>query len=219
MTANNGKQMLIECGVVWAKLQKALDYNLDQIEGCLLTHEHKDHSMAIKDVLKAGILVYASVGTLEACEVLSWRGARAIRPRVSCNDKKGTFHFTAYPSNHDAVEPYMFTVQCDGECLLFATDTSHITARFNRAFDIIAIECSYDKNILQARIDSSDIAEPLAKRLLSSHMEKQTTKKYIAKYCDLSKCREIHLLHMSAENIDRQKTIREFEEAFFIKTV
>ena len=219
VTADNGQQLLIECGVTWKRLSQAIEYDLSHIEGCLLSHEHKDHSQSVESLLFNGIPVYSSAGTLEACGVLGTRKAISMAPRWIYGNKRDTFRFMAYPSNHDAADPYLFTIKCDDEQILFATDTSHITQRSSVPFDIIAIECSYDKDILQARLDAGKVTESLAKRLLSSHMEKQTAKKYLAKYCNLSKCREIHLLHMSAENIDREETIKEFEAAFFIKTV
>ncbi|MDO8302666.1 MAG: hypothetical protein Q7T18_05445, partial [Sedimentisphaerales bacterium] len=83
----------------------------------------------------------------------------------------------------------------------------------------IALECSYDKDLHQERVDTGTINESLAKRLLTSHMEKQNTIKYLAEFCDLVKCREIHLLHCSADNIDKEQARKEIEERFFIKTV
>ncbi|MCK5127221.1 MAG: hypothetical protein KAR42_13285, partial [candidate division Zixibacteria bacterium] len=102
--------------------------------------------------------------------------------------------------------------------MLFATDTAFIRQRFNTPFSIIAIECSYDKDVLQNRVESGDINETLAKRLLTSHMEKQVALKYLTDYCDLSKCREIHLLHLSRENIDKDKAKKDFERKLFIET-
>lgn len=216
VTANSGERLLIECGVRWPKLLEALNYDLKGIVGCLLTHEHKDHSKAIKEVIKAGIDVYASVGTLEACGVEEEH--RALPLDGFDRIVKNGFDVTFFRSNHDAADPLYFVVRCDNESLLFATDTSHIKERFRTAFKTIAIECSYDKAILQERVDTGDINEALAKRLLTSHMEKSTTIRYLSEFCDLSKCEEIHLLHLSGENIEREQTRKEIEDRFFITT-
>jgi hypothetical protein len=58
----------------------------------------------------------------------------------------------------------------------------------------------------------------LAKRLLTSHMEKQNAMNYLQEFCDLSKCRQIHLLHCSGDNMDKEKVRIEFEKKFFIET-
>ncbi len=219
LTAGNGKRLLLECGVPWRKLQKALDYNLRDIEGCLITHEHQDHSKAVKEVMNAGINVFASAGTFEALGIKEGRRAEVIENKMMV--EMNWFGFYVITLNHDASEPLGFIIKCDypGEYLLFAPDTSFIKQRFDLQFNIIAIECSYDIHILQDRVDRKDINETLAKRLLESHMEKQVTMKYLAEFCDLSKCREIHLLHMSRDNIDKEQTVKEFEERFFIKTI
>lgn len=120
---------------------------------------------------------------------------------------------------HDADEPLGFVIHCDGEDLLFAPDTMLIKARFGCAFSIIAIECSYDKEILKTRVETGDINEALAKRLLTSHQERQVAMDYISKFCNLSKCREIQLLHLSNDNIDKEKTRKEFQNKFFVKVV
>jgi metal-dependent hydrolase (beta-lactamase superfamily II) len=38
--AANGRRLLIEAGVPWAKLQRILNFNLKDIEACLISHEH-----------------------------------------------------------------------------------------------------------------------------------------------------------------------------------
>lgn len=220
VTATNGRRLLLECGVRWPVLLNALNYDLDSIDGCLLTHEHLDHSKAVKEVMRAGIDVYASAGTFDALAMgYSYRRAKAIPAYAGITNKN--FDNYAFPIIHDAVEPFGYIIRevSTNEYLLFVPDSGFIKQRFNIKFSIIAVECSYDIEILQHRVDTNDINETFAKRLLQSHAEKQTTMKYLAEFCDLYKCREIHLLHMSADNIDKQATKKEFEKKFFISTI
>lgn len=220
VTASNGKRLLIECGARWTDLQKALSYDLSGIVGCLLTHEHRDHSKAVEAVMVAGIDVFASNGTFDAISVGRNRRAKRIINQTLIKFA-GDFGVLVFSTNHDAAEPMGFIVHeiASKEYLLFATDTSHITQRFKVPFTIVAIECAYDKDVLQECVDTHDINETLAKRLLTSHMEKQVAMRYLAEFCDLSKCREIHLLHMSADNIDREQAKTDFEKRFFIETM
>lgn len=217
LTADNGKRLLLECGVRWQQLQKALDYDLSNIVGCLLTHSHRDHSKAVREVMKAGIDIFASQETIEAMDTECWRRMNLLKANEYINI--WDFHTLPYNAHHDADGTLYFVIGCDDQYMLFAPDTSLIKQRFNIPFSVIAIECSYDYAILQNRIDTNDINEELAERLLTSHMEKQTTMRYLAKFCDLSKCTEIHLLHMSRDNIDAEQTRKEFESRFFIKTI
>ncbi len=216
VTAANGKRLMIECGVVWSKLQKALNYDLSGIVGCLVSHEHKDHSKAVDDVLNAGIDVYSRFGTLRAMDVWGKRKSHVLdteEEEIDC------FEVLNWSSIHDAEEPVIFVIKCDGESLLFATDTTYIVQRFWYSFSIIAIECSYDKDILRHRVDTKDINEELAKRLLTSHMSKQEAKRHLREFCDLSRCQSIHLLHLSRDNLDAEKTRLEIERDFFIETI
>lgn len=232
-TASNGKRLMIECGVTWSKLQKALNYDLSGIEGCLITHEHKDHCKATAEVIKAGIDVYLTGGTMRKMkdvffDICHMRRVRSIK---DCDlIRFDSFQVFVFDTNHDASEPVGFVVRekASNEFLLFATDTSHIKQKFPYAFNIIAIEASYEKELLERRLYGDEeklkkegltkINEALAKRLLTSHMEKSNTMTYLADFCDLSKCRELHLLHLSGDSIDKKQTQKDFENRFFIET-
>lgn len=220
--ANSGKSLLIECGVTWPKLQKAIKYNIANIHGCLLTHNHMDHAKAIRDVIKAGITVYSTRDTFAALGVNDGRrtvnmlGDNVVSEAHNLGDE-----FLVYPFRvkHDAADPVGFIVKADNEKMLFVCDTAYIEQEFTADFSIIALECSYDKDILETRVHTGDINETLAKRLLNSHMEKQVCLEYLQKHCNLSKCREIHLLHMSGDNLDKERTRAEFEEHLLMKMV
>ncbi len=225
VTASNGKRLLVECGCTWKKLLKTLNYDLSNITGCLLTHEHKDHSKAVEDVLEAGIKVYSGYGTFDALGIdgIDARNACILHDKNYCNINGCPSQFTVLPFavNHDAAEPMGFIINSDEnpiESMLFVTDTSHIKARFALEFNVIALSCSYDAEVLHKREASGDINTELAKRLLTSHMEADTTKSYIRDCCNLDKCTEIHLLHMSSGNINREETRAEIEREFMIKT-
>ena len=213
------QRLLIDPGVPWKKLQAALEHDFSGIDACLLSHHHADHSKAVKDVMQAGINIYASDGTLKALGIRGHRRALVICPGFY--EVLGGFKVYAFETHHDADQALGFAVHetATKRTLLFATDTSHITQRFRVPFNIVAIECSYDKAVLQARVDSGDINETLAKRLLTSHMERRTTETYLNQYCDLSRCEQIHLLHLSADNTDKAQVRRHIEDRFFIETV
>lgn len=221
VVANDGQRLLLECGVRFRTLQKALDHDLTGIVGCLITHEHKDHSKAASEVRQAGIDLYASAGTLGRIGFdLSERRVYAVSHKTLIRTME-PFEVFCFNVNHDAAEPmgYVIREKATNEFMLFVTDTSHIEQRFTYPFSIIAIECSYDYQILSTQRELGDIHEALAIRLLTSHMEKDTTLRYLKRFCDLSKCTEIHLLHMSGDRIDKKKTRKEFEEQLFIKVL
>jgi phosphoribosyl 1,2-cyclic phosphodiesterase len=218
--AANGRRLMLECGVRWNLIQKALDFKLDNIDGCLLSHEHKDHSKAAEQVIGAGKDVYASEGTLR--DMGLWSSHRTF-PVWPCKlfEISETFEAMAFKLHHDAAEPLGYIVHEKGteETLYFSMDSSHIKARFGTPFSIIAIELSYQVDILERNLNSGEIDEALAKRLLMSHASKATVMDYIDKFCNLLNCRQIHLLHTSAANLDRPQAVRDFTKKFCIKTI
>jgi phosphoribosyl 1,2-cyclic phosphodiesterase len=216
--SNNGERLLIDCGLAWSTMLKKLNYNLNGIVGLLCDHEHKDHSKSVQDVLRAGIPVYASEGTFDSLGIRH-RNAKVLDKMLSWRAISPTFSVFAFPIEHDAAQPLGYIVAADGEHLLFVTDTSHITQRFNIPFDIIAIECSYDGDILRECVDDERIAEPVAKRLLKSHLERHVTLRYLTEFCNLKKCREIHLLHCSERCLDRRQAAIEIENQCFVKVL
>lgn len=51
--------LLIELGIGWKDILQGLNYDLSKICGCLVTHQHKDHSKSIPNALKSGISIYS----------------------------------------------------------------------------------------------------------------------------------------------------------------
>jgi len=195
VVAENGKRLIIDPGVTWKKIIKALDYKLDNIEGCFVTHEHKDHCKALKEVIEAGIKPYTSIGDKTLIRLDS-------------------FEVLAFDVPHDVPSlGFIIREKSSGEYLLFAIDTKTIAQKFPYPFSIIAIEAAYDAEVLKQRVEDGEVNETYARRLLTSHMEVNITKQYL-RCCNREKLRQIHLLHISGGNIDKRKLAQEFVKEF-----
>lgn len=181
--------ILLECGIPFRRLKKGLGFDLSGISGCLISHEHKDHSRCAMDLIRAGVEVFASEGTADAleCELISPvedgvqfdLGSLVVRP------------FAVY---HDAAEPlgYLVGSRRDGERLAFATDTVNLGLRFP-GVSLLALEANFDRDIL-ARCER--MPEKVRERVVRTHMEIGTLCRYL-KTLDLSRCRCVYLLHLS----------------------
>ena len=207
---------MIECGLPWNELLGHINHKIDNIKGCIITHSHKDHSKAVDKALKHTIDCYASQETLEALGVSSHRRASSDFSGL----KKHGFSVVAFNSQHDCPGSKFFVIGCDGKSMLFSTDNYWIDKEFRgMKFNIIAIESSFDEDILQYKVDKGEINEELAKRLLFSHMSNKRCKKYLREKCDLSHCEEINLIHMSASNNIKDRVKQQFESEFLIPTI
>lgn len=195
---DGASRILIECGVSFQKLRKLTGFGLSGIQGCLLSHEHKDHAKCYLELIKSGIPVYASQGTAEAlgCELLT---ELELEPPESPRSgyakfSIGTFDVLPFPTFHDAAEPvgYLVRSRVDGEKLMFATDTVNLGYEFP-GLSLVALECNYDEDIL-AR--STHMPPKVVHRIRNSHMDLYRACAYLRKL-DLSACRRVYLLHLS----------------------
>lgn len=214
--SSGDSRILIECGLPWQKLIKHLNYDLSGVDFCLLSHEHKDHSKAATDIISNGIKLCASEGTLEALGLNGNRSTEILTSNV--RTIIGKWRIYAFDVCHDAEEPQGYVISDGVETVLFVTDSYNIEYAFKIPFDLIAIECSYDKEILSQMVNDDITNETYAKRLLVSHLEQEASKAYLNQ-CDLSKCREIHLIHMSSKNINKQQVISDFKETFMTEII
>lgn len=200
--------LLLECGITFREIQYGLGFRLSEIEGCLVTHEHKDHSKAMNDIMRAGIDIYTSKGTAEA---VGASGHRIKHIEAKWQFSIGTWTILPFDVQHDVAEPLGFLlVNQLGEKLLFATDTYYIKYRFDGLTHIM-VECNYDPEVLRHNVEVGLVPSDLKNRLLKSHMSLDNAKEFL-KANDLSKVQEIHLIHLSDGNSNEERFKKEIKE-------
>lgn len=202
-----GESILLDAGMNQAKIHDAIYRNNAKVMGCLVTHEHGDHSSAVKDLVRNGIRCYGTPGTNKVVG-----GMQPISPYdpnlpMDAQDIKtiGPFLVMAFRTNHDASEPcgFLITNFMTGERMVYATDTYYIAYKFP-GIHYWLIECNYCDDLLM----DSDTAPMLARRLNQSHMSLQRVCQ-LFQANDLTACRQIILCHMSHERGDPERMIRE----------
>lgn len=198
-------QILLECGIPFKKVQQLLGFRVSDIEACLITHEHKDHCKALGDVLVRGIPCYMSYGTAHALNTLS-PGIQLIADKETTFI--GTWQVTAFSTQHDAAEPLGFLLDNGADRIMYATDTYYLKYKFP-ACTVMMIECNHSYEIIDKRVASGSLHPTLAKRLTKSHMSLENLVEFF-RANDLSRLREIYLIHLSDANSDEklfQRTI------------
>ncbi|WP_373896416.1 MBL fold metallo-hydrolase [Virgibacillus sp. CBA3643] len=193
--------LLLECGINYKDIQKALNFKVSQVAGCLITHEHQDHCKSTKEVLRAGVNVYLSHGTAQALNLNHHR----IKTVESLKQfQLGTWTVLPFSVEHDVSEPLGYLIMNDkGEKLLFATDTYFIRYRF-KGINIIAVECNYSEEILNNNIINGEVPYVFKRRVERSHFSLENYKDFLQAN-DLSEVREIWMLHMSSRNANPEK--------------
>lgn len=209
---SDGKtSILIDCGIPFNKIKEKLNFNFYQIDGVLITHEHGDHAKAIRDVLKTGVDVYMSEGTMKALKLET----DFIKPNIISSLKEFTyksFQILPFDTQHDAIEPLGFLIYSTvtRKKLLFATDTYYIKYRFT-SLNYIMLECNYDIRILRENYEAGKIPLGFKNRLLQSHFSFDNVKKFLQTN-DITRVKEIYLLHLSSNNSDKEKFKTEIQK-------
>lgn len=209
---DNGKEcMMIECGVSFKDVQKAVNFDISRIQGVLVSHEHGDHAKHVQKCISARIPCYMSQGTKEALKLDECNLVHALKELDVC--KIGSFRVQPFATQHDAREPFGFLI-FHPECgkVLFATDTHYLRYTFPGLNNIL-IECNYRQDILDANVDAGKLPMALRLRTMKSHCSFDTCREILMAN-DLSKVNNIVLIHLSDGNSNE----REFKQGILEAT-
>lgn len=187
-------RILLECGVTFKKLQQMCDFNITGFDACIISHEHGDHSQSVKKVISSGVTVYLSNGTAKALELPETLLDLAHEMVAGEQFTVGTIDVLPFATFHDTEEPLGFVMQSrlDGDIFAYAIDTVNIPYNFP-GVNLLAVEANFE----QATLDKCErIPEKVRHRIANTHMEIDILCR-ILRRMDLSRCRELYLMHLS----------------------
>lgn len=192
--------LILEAGVGIKDIKMALGFDFRNVRGCLVTHEHKDHSRSAADLQSMGIPIYATKGTREAIG-LPHKASCAMVPEETTL-KIGGYVVIAYKSKHDAAEPCMFLIyHPEMGSLVFATDTYMIPYDF-RGLDHYLIEANYSQKIIVAKVAEGTLSTKLAQRIIKSHLSLENALKQVKGSETLQ---NVILIHLSDSNSNAEE--------------
>lgn len=128
ITDNKRKQLLVECGLVIKKLLREIDLN--NLQGCIVSHEHKDHSIATENLRRFSVNVYDNT---------NMQAGKSYRI--------GDYRVFPIQSQHN-VPCFGFIISSVNEQkkILFATDTYEIDPHTpDIQYDLAMLECNYSE--------------------------------------------------------------------------
>lgn len=211
--ASNGT-LLVEVGIAINEIKKGLNWKLGDIAGVIVSHRHNDHALSVKNLAELGIPVYALDDVLESHCIQDNHFCHTIEPMHGY--KIGSFKVYAFDVAHDVPCVGFIIEHPEMGKLMFATDTMMIEYKF-KGLNHIMIEANYSDKILDYNIEQGYINPAMKERLMGSHMELETTKGVLAAN-DLSRVRDIVLIHLSGNNSNGQEFKDEVERATGIPT-
>lgn len=191
---NDKEALVIEAGVPFKEIIKYVDHR--KIVGCIVSHEHMDHAAYQGQYQMRGINTFTPY---------------TMHPQnaVNANRTYGNFKISGF-ENHHNVPCYGFLIKHpDMGQLVFATDTGYIEYRF-QGISHWLIECNYSKEILDMQVENG-FNPLLADRIVSDHMSLETCKEFFSAN-DLSRTRNIVLLHLSDGNSNAEQFKQEIQQ-------
>lgn len=184
--------LILECGVSEKEMLKSIDYQVENVVGCIVTHSHGDHSKFIKQYMNYGIKVYTSEEV--KADVHDIYGEKTVPITRMKSRMIGNFKVIPFQVPHNGTE-------CDGWIiehkeigkLLFITDAEYCPYNFSKyGINQALIECNYSEDYIKIYSDNID-------HVFRGHMELQTCKRLIQTINSLS-LRTVGLLHLSTCN-------------------
>lgn len=196
--------LILELGVPFSQIKKALNFDFSKVAGVLVSHEHLDHARAIKDAAKAGLNIYSGAGTIKVSGVNSHRLFAIESKKKYQIGEFLVMPFDIVHVNSDGTpcaEPFGFLINHE-ECgnVLFITDTAYSPYTFNNLNNVI-IEANYSQELIEQRLYEGKLLGFLKERIVRSHMSIETCLKML-KANDLTNVNNIVLIHLSDSNSD-----------------
>ena len=188
--------LLLDAGIPFKRIQIGCGFRTSSIDGCLVTHRHGDHAAAIPKLLRRGIAVYSNAdvaGLYEGVQELTALKEHSV----------GTFRILPFAAEHDVpCYGYQVTSTATDEKLVYITDSAYVRYTFTGLTHIM-IEANYDEDIMRDNVTNKRIPLSLAARIAGTHMSIGTLLDLL-RANDMTKMRQIYLLHPSDNNSDAE---------------
>lgn len=204
---NGNEALIIEAGIRFLDVKKALDFQIRKVVGCLITHQHNDHAKYIKSMVDCGFYTLALPEVLTAKDV---NGSRVISLELGKGYKFGNFKVAPFSACHDVPCVGYLIDHPDTGRIMFLTDSCMCEYIFP-GLNHVLIECNYSDRKLIDSINAGRTMPSQRNRLLTSHMELETCKGILMAN-DLSNVSNVVLLHLSENNGDEPIFISEIQK-------
>lgn len=217
--AGNDK-LLVECGIGINRIKEALNYDMDPVQGCLVSHSHGDHDKSVLKLgLSSGIGTWASKQTCESIKAKNGGGPCFLSELPDEGQASvGTFHVFGFEVPHDDPGTFGFVIEHEDEVgrILYASDLQYMPFALP-VCDIIAIEANYDPTILKSNVTDGVVDHDRYRRVLQTHNSIDTVIEMLQK-ANLKMCREIWLIHLSDQNSNADEFKRRVQQVTGIPT-
>lgn len=189
LTTSQGKHLLLDAGLPIQEIKVGLDFDIGNLEGCLITHCHADHSKSASKLDSMGIRVFRPYEIDKAI----------LKTQI------GSFAIMSFPVPHNGTPNRAFIIKADGETILYATDFEYIQYKLREQnFTAMLIECNYQEDM----IANSSHRE----HLCLGHTELSTCRDFVAQN-GTDALKTVLLIHASnSGSLDKENAVKVVQE-------
>lgn len=173
---NDNEALIIEAGLPFMEVKKALNFNVMKIVGVVVSHIHGDHAKYIGEYRKVGIPI------MDAYRICENNRGKSIICAMGC------FTVREFPLVHDVPCYGFYITHPEMGSLMYASDTEYVQWRF-KGVNHVLCEANYD-------IQFVNRDEPNYEHRLRGHMSLDTALKFISTN-DNPALRNVVLIHLS----------------------
>jgi phosphoribosyl 1,2-cyclic phosphodiesterase len=212
---NQDEAVLIDAGLSCRETERRMrrmGLPLERVKAVFISHEHDDHIRGLQVLSQRYSLpVYITRPTLDQCRFPPAADlVRAFHPDEPV--AIGGLTIKALPKNHDASDPYSFTVASASACIGIFTDIGVVCDNLIRHFTqchAAFLEANYDEQLLE----NGRYPWPLKNRIRSGHGH-LSNRQALELFADYRPAFMSHLLlaHLSQDNNRPELVQQLFEE-------
>ncbi len=197
------RTILIDCGVPYPRLCKnlaRLGIHPNEIETVILSHEHSDHTQAVRPLRETYHL--SVIASPEFVREATWLGD-VVTHTFDPDGQWSVGDITVTPCRvaHDAAATYGFIIEADGCTVALFTDLGGASDRVRSAVgasDLVVIEANYD----EAMLDSGSYPWFLKTRIKGrgGHLSNENCGELLVQGFANDRPRDVWLAHLSVNN-------------------
>lgn len=206
----NNKKYLLECGLEKGRIIKGLYKRNDLISnycGAFISHKHDDHFRSAKWINQY-MPIYSNRSVME-------KGLKGKILEVNQKEKFDDFVVIPFEVEHGNTENYGYVFADDKDKILFATDFYTFSANLsNIEFTQIFIECNWTTTLINEYLKDTTSADYTKyERQFNTHCGLDVLID-ILDSLNLTKCKQITLVHPSKECCDQEEALIKLQTLF-----
>ena len=191
-----GEILLLDLGVTEKTIKKGIDWKISSVVGAVVTHQHLDHSLAIKDFKAMGIPVFIPAIDLDRIEA---------DEETMLGEQMGSFRIKAFQVPHNGTRNCGFLIYADGQKFLYMTDYEYCPYNFaKQKINHMLIECNYIKDMVDTDI-------PNFEHKIRGHAELDTVRKFV-EVNNSDALQNVILCHLGNGSSDKNRIIAEIKK-------